>query len=758
MPDTVSTTTEEVLNDIERELDDGTTQTGVRSTVVTTTTQNLGDRVVDVALAPFARTIWVIVTCENLRPDQDYYKVSWNGDIVLDELDVEISFSNFVSARGEPIGLTSNWDNYKGSTIINAATSQIVQFVKTDSNGYAQFAIQVPEGVHIGDSVVQIENESDIYEGIGGKRSRANAVYRAHGLLQQTEPTIVTTQTIDTNDSWNPPPPPESPPQSPPGSGTLECGGVLTEAEYISFGGADGISRIMTDPSRDVRIRTDLSVDPPLYVIICVPRGIDPLAQSFTTYNASTYISSVDLWFRTKSSSTPIVFQIREMINGFPGPKIVPGSTIAVNASDINISTDSSVSTQMKFTDPVFMEANTTYCFVIKAYSTDYELWSSELGEIDIVTGNRIDRQPVLGSLFTSQNDVTWTPEQNFDLKFRMNSCNFSSDGSNEFINFKPMTGADAYTLIQKTSQMILGNNQIIHPNTDIRWYYRFDRTTEGPTSVSQGLTPDYKLFQPGVNLDLQNLTSQILLRMEFSGGTLSPLIDKERTGIVFLKNLNEGSYITRTMEFSSINPENLRPNKVRGLFLYKSPTNTTISVYMAVNSDIENDSDINWRKVVDITSGGGAIENGTTTFTVDTVTDTLVIDDPIGFYIGQPVTFSGVTGAAELTGTKYVRPETDTVLKLYNSQADAENDVNQITISAGSGTVIRSSFARYNESVLPKGWTEAQFDYDFSGILPLQQAEGINQFKFKIQMTVDEGFEAKTPLVGQLRLIATRD
>ena len=757
---TTSTTTNTVLTDIERELSDGTVQSGVRTTITTTTTQNLGDRVVDVSLAPFARQRTVIVTLRNMRPSTDYLHVYFNGDNALDLLDTEIFFQNYVNERDEPIGLTENWDQWKGSTIINAETSEVAQFVQTDGNGFARFAIRIPPNTHIGDSVIEVIYEGDTYAGVGGRDTRANAKYRAYGLNQQTEPTILTTQNIDTRDTFEPPPVPEPPPQPPPPvSDSIQCGSLLTEDQVREAGGQEAIVRALLTPQNTVRLRRDISQQN-LWVVQCFPRrgGVDPLAQSFTTFDESTYISSIDLWFQTKPESGPAVtLQIREMVNGFPGPKIVPGSTLTLNPEDVNISTDASARTRFRFTDPVYLEANTNYCFVILAFSTAYQVWTSELGDVDITTGNRIDRQPVLGSLFTSQNNVTWTPEQNFDLKFRINSCNFSSDGVNEFINFRPMTGADAYQLIQRTSQLTLGSNQIVHPNTDIRWYYRFDRTTEGTTSVSQGITPEWRLFQPGVNLDLQNLTSQVLLRMEFSGGTLSPVVDRERAGIVFLRNLNQGNYITRTMEFSSINPENLRPDRVRGLFVYRAPTNTSIRVFFAVNQDVSNESDIQWREVVTITGAGGSTENGQTTFTVDPATDTLILDEEIGFFTGQSVNFTGITGAPELTGTLYVRPLTSTNLRIYNSAADALNDTNPITISAGSGTIIRESFARYSEAVLPGGWTEAQFDYNFSGILNEQQSEGINQFKARIELEVDEGFEARTPLVRQLRMIAVR-
>jgi hypothetical protein len=761
MTDIVSTTTNEVLTEIERGLDGGGTQTGIRRTITTTNTHDIGNRVVDVSLAPYARTRWIVVTLENMRHNTDYIRMYWGESDALDQLNTEISFSDYVNESGESIGLTQNWDQYKGSTIINASNNEIIQFVKTDANGFARFAVRVPKNTHIGDSVLEAIYEGNIYAASGGRDTRANAIYRAHGINQTMEPTILTTQTIDTRDSWSPPTPPEPPPNNPPPPARLRCGSRLTEAQLAEAGGAQAIISELETVRTQVRVTPDISVSPVEYIINCINRGgVDPLAQSFTTFNEPVYISSIDLFFQTKPSESTgpaVTLELREMLNGYPGPKIIPGSTLTYNPSQINVSTDASVKTSFRFQDPVYLEGNTNYCFVILAFSTEYELWASELGQADIITGNIIERQPVLGSLFTSQNNITWTPEQNFDLKFNLNNCNFSSDGVNEYINLKPMTGSDAYNLIQKTSQLTLGTSQIVHPNTDIRWYYKYDQTTEGPTSVSQGLTSEWRLFKPGVNLDLQNLTSQVLLRMEFSGGTLSPVIDKERAGIIFLKNLNSGVYITRTVPFTSISPSNLRPNRVRGLITYRAPTNTVISIYMAINQDVENQSDIKWRKVVDITGSGGEVESGSTSFIVDTITDGLILDSPTGFYTGQAITFSGLTGAVELTGTKYVRPIANNLVLVYNSESDAINDTGNINISAGSGTLIRSSFARYNESELPGGWTEAQFDYDFNGVLNLQQGEGIDQFKFKIGLSVDEGFEAKTPLVKQLRLIAAR-
>lgn len=752
----VSITAQNTLNGIERSPDDGSINSSIQNQTIITNTIDGGNVVVSGEIIPEARSRPVMVEAYNCRPDTDYIRCIFGNDDTLDILDTEIFFNSFVDFRGNPTGLTENWDQWKGSSLTDAETGQIVQFIKTDSNGYARFGIQVPKGTPVGDSVVEIFYEGDIFAGVGGKDTRANAIYRAYGLNLDLEPNIITTQTIELPDNNNPPEPPEPPPTPPPEPVVYNCDDRLTRAQMVELG--PSIRESLENARIRVNFVPDFTVNPKEYVIKCIPRGVDPVAQSWRSYSSKRSISGIGVYFQTKAGNgAAVTLEVREMINGYPGPKIIPGTIVTLNPDQVNISSDSSVETRFNFGSPVILEANTNYCYVIKAYSTEYQLYTSVLGEDDILTGNKIDKNPVLGSMFISQNDYTWTAVQDQDLKFNIYEANFQSDGANEYINLTPLTGADAYQLIQRTSQFTLGSTELIPENTGINWYYKYDQVEEGPLSRSKGLTPEWRLFRPGFNMDLQNLTSQVLLRVEFTGGTLSPVIDRERAGIFFLRNLTTGNWISDIAEFSSITPENVKPNKFKGLFRFKAPTNTMIKVYLSINDDLENENDTLWREVVTITNSGGVVESGETTFTVDTVTDYLILDEPIGFKTGQSVTFSDVVGAPELVGEKYVRPVSNDYVQVYNSEADAINDVNPLDISAGSGNIIRSSFARYNESVLSGGVKEAQFDYDCTGVLNLQQKEGVNTAMVKIELNVDEGYEAKTPLVYPLEFIFIR-
>jgi hypothetical protein len=60
----------------------------------------------------------------------------------------------------------------------------------------------------------------------------------------------------------------------------------------------------------------------------------DPLAQTFLIDDSGgVFVSSVDLYFQSKDDNVPITVQIREVVNGYPGVKILPFSEKTINPS-----------------------------------------------------------------------------------------------------------------------------------------------------------------------------------------------------------------------------------------------------------------------------------------------------------------------------------------------------------------------------------------------------------------------------------------
>ena len=73
--------------------------------------------------------------------------------------------------------------------------------------------------------------------------------------------------------------------------------------------------------------------------------------------------------------------------------------------------------------------------------STNFIVWISRLGEADVAAAGGeqnqviVTEQPLLGSLFKSQNGSTWTPSQYEDLKFELHRCKFVKNGDISLFN-----------------------------------------------------------------------------------------------------------------------------------------------------------------------------------------------------------------------------------------------------------------------------------------------------------------------------------
>jgi len=155
----------------------------------------------------------------------------------------------------------------------------------------------------------------------------------------------------------------------------------------------------------------------------------DPIAQTFYVDGMpfGCYTTQLDVFFRTKSSTAPITLQIREVINGYPGNKVIPFGEVTLNPADVLVSENATTATTFTFPSPVHLQNNTEYCFVLLPAGNDpnYNIWVSELGENELGTQNRISEQPNIGVLFTSANNRSWTAYQKEDIKFTLRRADF---------------------------------------------------------------------------------------------------------------------------------------------------------------------------------------------------------------------------------------------------------------------------------------------------------------------------------------------
>lgn len=120
------------------------------------------------------------------------------------------------------------------------------------------------------------------------------------------------------------------------------------------------------------------------------------------------------------------------------GPRNIVGSTGWNKITKaMEVTTPSSTnSTNFRFLEPVILKGDTEYAIVIKSPSDETEVHVAEIGK-QLLTGSGIhDAQPnvggYFGSFFVSQNQTTWSAEQNLDLAFVLKRANFdiNSDGN----------------------------------------------------------------------------------------------------------------------------------------------------------------------------------------------------------------------------------------------------------------------------------------------------------------------------------------
>ena len=164
----------------------------------------------------------------------------------------------------------------------------------------------------------------------------------------------------------------------------------------------------------------------------------DPLAQTFfieeipapsTAASAKAppgvFITSIDLFHGEKDEQDCVTVEIRNVVNGVPGPKILPFGRVVKEPSEINLSETATTATKYTFPSPVFLMNNTEYCFVVKANVPTHKVWISRMGETELGGSRQVSKQPHIGVLFKGHNNRTWAPSLTEDLKFVMRRALF---------------------------------------------------------------------------------------------------------------------------------------------------------------------------------------------------------------------------------------------------------------------------------------------------------------------------------------------
>ena len=266
---------------------------------------------------------------------------------------------------------------------------------------YSQGDVDTTQEVTLSTRNATVRRQDFTQERIIGDTATSNTIN-----VVSTDTNTVSDVSIDTN-FIAPPPPPIPPPQ------------IIT---------------IVTPPP------------PPIFIPAPPPEDDDnegdPLAQTFMVDDKSgVFVTKIDLYFFSKSENTPVLFEIRETALGTPDNVVVPFSAVNLDPKDINTSEDGTVATTVTMRAPVYLEGGREYALCLLTHSTDYRVWISRFGEPDVTTRGQdagqvlVTEQPLLGSLFKSQNASVWTPSQYEDLKFNIYVADFKNSGTVSFYN-----------------------------------------------------------------------------------------------------------------------------------------------------------------------------------------------------------------------------------------------------------------------------------------------------------------------------------
>ncbi len=265
----------------------------------------------------------------------------------------------------------------------------------------------------------------------------------------------------------------------------------------------------------------------------------DPLAQSFIVdaiaYPYGVHLGKIRTCFATKDSYLPIVCEIRPMVNGYPDAKKKIAQTILdpayVKVADtIPSISDSTKYTEFVFPAPVYLAPGAEYAVVFLSDSNQYNIWSAEFGtnapnKSDVNSGATISRQPLLGSLFKSQNGSTWTAVQEDDLMFGAYVCKFDRSKTAN-VNFKlyPTTANANVDLFMATI------SDIKPPGTTASYQYTSELASGGLTAPLSFKVLDNTEFTDNkgrrVFANGSNATFQVYGIMTSNNAFVSPAID----------------------------------------------------------------------------------------------------------------------------------------------------------------------------------------------------------------------------------------
>jgi hypothetical protein len=400
-----TTTTRVIVNDVtttEKQLREGSQ---LRANITNQST-DLGDRVIDTSVIPYMRSRIVNFTAYGLKPNTRFYAF-------FDDENV----SNYCALRT----LTNN-NSVNNGSIGSESTDSVNEWVigsfgaplLTDSSGVVRGVFRIPNNENIkfktGTKKFRLTDSFNNGSGI----SAAEKEYTASGLVQTKQGTIITT--------------------------TVPTFSTVDVAERRTISDTERVTQ------RTVTSTSSFIPNPPIRTSGGgSSNGPDPVAQTFYVDTGGKseviFLTALDLYFQSKDPTLGFTLEIREVDSASQITyKVLPYSRKYIPSSRINVSSNGSVATRVTLNSLIILQNKKEYAFVVipEQNNPNTILWTSKLGNNDLITGRRVTVQPFAGNLYVSSNNRSWSAIQDEDIKFNLYRASFKTNSGSFTIRNTP--------------------------------------------------------------------------------------------------------------------------------------------------------------------------------------------------------------------------------------------------------------------------------------------------------------------------------
>jgi hypothetical protein len=245
---------------------------------------------------------------------------------------------------------------------------------------------------------------------------------------------------------------------------TFYASGLTTKSQSLSFGAS-------LAGAKNTFTRTDYKRNVVLSQTVTTTTQRDPLCQTFIvdsqTHPYGVFLDSVTLYFSPPPGVTAntgtlksvagttesLTVSIVNTLNGYPNGDTLDYSIVTKLPSEVRVSSrpfylDPTTATKFKFKAPVYIQPDVLYAMLLKSPSNDYYPYLAAQGGTTIPStsreklsdpipsnGQKIGNTPYVGSIFESQNGITWVADPTKSMMMVFDRCVFNTSNQ-PTINF----------------------------------------------------------------------------------------------------------------------------------------------------------------------------------------------------------------------------------------------------------------------------------------------------------------------------------